>query len=61
MSQLQRSASFAKSYSYAQHAKVMDKRLLQQLELKCVEPLDALSKELKGFDRRSTAYFYDQR
>jgi hypothetical protein len=55
MSQIQR------SYSYAQHAKVMDKRLLQQLELKCVEPLDALSKELKGFDRRSTAYFYDQR
>lgn len=49
------------SHSYAQHMRVMDKRLLTQMEQKCVEPLTLLSRELKGFDKRTAEHFYDTR
>lgn len=43
------------------HVQFMDKRLQDQLEEAFIEPLDNLSKELKVFDKRSAAYFYDKR
>lgn len=39
----------------------IDKNLQKQLEDAFIEPLDTLSKELKVFDKRSAAYFYDKR
>ncbi|EEZ99688.1 Paramyosin, short form-like Protein [Tribolium castaneum] len=50
---------FVDTQQFTKHLKVMDKRLLNQLEEKCVEPLDALSRELKGFDKRTAEYFFD--
>lgn len=40
---------------------IIDKSILANLEEKCVEPLDRLSRELKGFDKRTAEYFFDKR
>lgn len=49
------------THDFAGHLRVMDKRMQQQLEESFVEPLDNLSNELKGFDKRTTMYFVDKR
>lgn len=55
------SKRFVDTHQYAKHMKVMEGRMLTQLEQKCVEPLNTLSHELKGFDKRTAEYFFDTR
>ncbi|KAH1010678.1 hypothetical protein HUJ05_004935 [Dendroctonus ponderosae] len=42
------------------HVKVMDERMTSQLEESITQPLDTLSQELRGFDRRATYNYIDQ-
>lgn len=43
------------------HTQVMTDRLQKQLEDSFVQPLDALSEELRGFDKRTSRYCYETR
>jgi len=43
------------------HVKMMDERMTTQLEESVRQPLETLSLELQGFDRRATNHFIDQR
>ncbi|XP_030745976.1 paramyosin, short form-like [Sitophilus oryzae] len=43
------------------HSKFMDERNTRQLEQAFKQPLDSLSQELRGFDRRTTHILIDQR
>lgn len=43
------------------HVKMMDERMTSQLEESVRQPLETLSLELQGFDRRATHNFIDQR
>lgn len=45
----------------ALHSQVMSDRMQKQLEETFVEPLESLSAELRGFDKKSTHYFYEKR
>lgn len=44
-----------------QHAQVMSDRMQKQLEESFVQPLDALSAELRCFDKRTSKYCYETR
>lgn len=58
--QYQREQSM-KGYDTTVHCKLMTERMSNQLEDSFMKPLDDLSKELIGFDRKTTHYYYDQR
>lgn len=43
------------------HAKVMTDRMQQQLEDSFVQPLETLSAELRGFDKKSAYFYFEKR
>lgn len=46
---------------YTIHSEVMSDRMQKQLEESFVEPLESLSAELRGFDRKSSYYYSEKR
>lgn len=61
VAQMGQSRAITSGRSIRTHIKVMDERMTTQLEESIKQPLDLLSQELRGFDRRATHYFIDQR
>ena len=53
--------AFVNTYSCSAHAQLMTKRMQTQLDESFSKPLDELSHELKGFDKKTSAYFLDKR
>ncbi|XP_050316026.1 paramyosin, short form-like [Anthonomus grandis grandis] len=61
MGQASQVSRVASSRSVRTHVKVMDERMTTQLEESVTQPLEMLSQELRGFDRRATYNYIDQR
>lgn len=53
--------AFVNTYSCSAHAKLMTERMQKQLDESFIKPLDELSHELKGFDKKTSEYFLDKR
>lgn len=53
--------AFVNTYDTKVHAKMMCERMQKQLDESFTRPLDDLSLELKGFDKKTTQYFFDKR
>ncbi|XP_060519441.1 paramyosin, short form-like [Cylas formicarius] len=47
--------------THGRHFELMDERMQAKLERSFAEPLEDLSRDLRGFDRKTTHYFIDQR
>ncbi|XP_066260374.1 paramyosin, short form-like [Euwallacea similis] len=57
----QMSRAFTSGRCIRTHVKIMDERMSSQLEESISQPLHTLSDELRGFDKRATYSFIDQR
>lgn len=53
--------AFINTYDTTVHARMMSERMTKELNESFMRPLDDLSVELKGFDKKTTQYFFDKR
>ncbi|KAK9730187.1 Myosin tail [Popillia japonica] len=52
--------AFINTYDTTVHARMMSERMTKELNESFMRPLDDLSVELKGFDKKTTQYFFDK-
>ncbi|KAI4471698.1 myotonic dystrophy s/t kinase-related [Holotrichia oblita] len=52
--------AYYNTYDTTAHARMMGERMQKELEASFMRPLDDLSADLKGFDKKTTEYFFDK-